>query len=72
MRIDTNLRLNASISVAQVAKRSKKADLLSFGAVWVSETQHDLFLHLVLVAAHTKVIMRGIGIGQYASATPSF
>ena len=71
MIIDTNLGMNLSGYALEIAGRGIKAEQLGFDTIWASETQHDPFLQLALVAAHTKSIKLGTNIALAFPRSPT-
>ena len=71
MRMDTSLGLSRTESITEIATHGKKAEQLGFDAIWASETRHDPFLQLALVAAHTKSIKLGTNIALAFPRSPT-
>ncbi len=66
MRLD--VRLGGPLSEA--ARLAQRAEAMGFDGVWTSETQHDAFLPLVLVAGHTQRVELGTSIAVAFGRSP--
>lgn len=65
--------LDASLpptTLAHVAQLASAAERLGFSALWASETQHDPFLPLALVAEHTSRLHLGTAVALAFTRSP--
>jgi probable F420-dependent oxidoreductase len=58
-------------SLREVAGHAAAAEALGFDAVWSSETQHDPFLPLALVAEHTRSLRFGTAVAISFARSPT-
>jgi hypothetical protein len=68
MKFDTPL-LATDLSV--IPQLTRQAEAIGFDGIWVSETAHDAFLPLVLVAEHSQRITLGTSIAVAFPRTPA-
>lgn len=67
MKFDVNL---APTTLSDVPQLARSAERVGFDAVWTSETQHDPFLPLALVAQHTNQLHFGTAIAVAFARSP--
>ncbi|MDX1600361.1 MAG: TIGR03617 family F420-dependent LLM class oxidoreductase [Anaerolineales bacterium] len=67
MKFDVNL---APTSLSDVPRLARSAEQVGFDAVWTSETEHDPFLPLALVAEHTQELRFGTAIAVAFARSP--
>jgi len=68
MRLDAALAVD---SLADVPAAAAAAEAIGFDAVWSSETQHDPFLPLALVAVHSTRLKLGTAIAVAFARSPT-
>lgn len=68
VKFDANL---APSSLAQVPRLAQAAERVGFDALWSSETQHDPFLPLALVAEHSRELHFGSAIAVAFARSPA-
>src|SRR5271157_3648025 len=68
MKIDVSLSPD---SLGQMSILSKRAEEDGFDGIWVSETSHDPFLQLALMAEHTNRIQIGTAIALAFTRSPT-
>ncbi|HSR47372.1 MAG TPA: TIGR03617 family F420-dependent LLM class oxidoreductase [Anaerolineales bacterium] len=68
MRLDASLVLGR---LGEVASLAAAAEAMGFDAVWTSETQHDPFLPLSLVADHTQRLRFGTAVAIAFARSPT-
>jgi probable F420-dependent oxidoreductase len=68
MRLDASIGFNANLKDIPVIAQS--AEALGFDAIWTSETQHDPFLPLALMAEHTSRLKFGTAIAIAFARSP--
>jgi len=68
MKLDANV---PPISLGPVPSIAKLAEEIGFDALWTSETQHDPFLPLALVAEHTSNMHLGTAIAVAFGRSPA-
>lgn len=68
MKLDAAL---APISLRDVPAQAAAAEALGFDSVWTSETQHDPFLPLALVAEHTTRLRFGTAVAIGFARSPT-
>jgi len=59
MKFDTAL---LATDLSQIPQLTRQAEAIGFDGIWVSETAHDAFLPLVLVAEHSERVTLGTSI----------
>ncbi|MGB9672506.1 MAG: TIGR03617 family F420-dependent LLM class oxidoreductase [Anaerolineales bacterium] len=59
------------VSLASVPEIAQQAEALGFAALWSSETSHDPFLPLTLIAEHTSKIQFGTAIAVSFARSPA-
>ncbi|MBL8056391.1 MAG: TIGR03617 family F420-dependent LLM class oxidoreductase [Anaerolineales bacterium] len=57
-------------ALRQIAPLAQAAEALGFGAAWTSETQHDPFLPLALIAEHTQRLQLGTAVAIGFARSP--
>ncbi len=67
IRLDTAFMTN---TLSEIPTLVKAAEALGFDAVWTSETQHDPFLPLALVAEHTTQLRFGTAVAIGFARSP--
>jgi len=68
MKIDAAL---TSVNLREMPTVAQAAEAMGFDAVWTSETQHEAFLPLPLVAEHTQHIQFGTAIAVAFARSPT-
>ena len=68
MKFDTSIGFGADLTDAPALARA--AEAIGFDALWSSETQHDPFLPLALVAEHTQRIRFGTAVAIAFARSP--
>jgi len=68
MKIDAAL---TSVNLSEIPTVAQAAEAIGFDAVWTSETQHEAFLPLPLVAEHTQHIQFGTAIAVAFARSPT-
>ncbi len=68
MKIDAAL---TNVNLGQMPTVAQAAEALGFDGVWTSETQHEAFLPLPLVAEHTQRIQFGTAIAVAFARSPT-
>ena len=68
MKIDAAL---TNVNLGQMPTVAQAAEALGFDGVWTSETQHEAFLPLPLVAEHTRRIQFGTAIAVAFARSPT-
>ena len=68
MKFDASI---APTTLTEVPDLARAAEALGFDAVWTSETQHDPFLPLALIAAHTQQIQFGTAVAIAFARSPT-
>jgi alkanesulfonate monooxygenase SsuD/methylene tetrahydromethanopterin reductase-like flavin-dependent oxidoreductase (luciferase family) len=68
MKLDTSIGFGADL--AEVPALARAAEAIGFDALWSSETQHDPFLPLALVAEHTQHIRFGTAVAIAFARSP--
>jgi len=68
MKFDTSIGFNTDLKDVPVLARACEA--IGFDALWTSETQHDPFLPLALVAEHTQRIHFGTAVAIAFARSP--
>jgi probable F420-dependent oxidoreductase len=69
MKLDVGLAVDGK-HLPRIAEIARAAEVLGFAAIWTSETKHDAFLPLVLVAEHTQRIALGTSVAIAFSRSP--
>ena len=68
MKFDTAL---LATDLSEIPQLTRQAEAIGFDGIWVSETAHDAFLPLVLVAEHSERITLGTSIAVAFPRTPA-
>ena len=68
MKIDANIPLTSLRDIVGIAQGAER---LGFDGLWSSETQHDPFLPLALVAKHTQRIELGTAVAIGFARSPA-
>ncbi len=68
MKFDTTL---LATDLSELPQLTRRAEAIGFDRIWVSETAHDAFLPLVLVAEHSKQVTLGTGIALAFPRSPA-
>jgi probable F420-dependent oxidoreductase len=68
MKIDAAL---TNVNLSEMPTAAQAAEAIGFDAVWTSETQHEAFLPLPLVAEHTQHIQFGTAIAVAFARSPT-
>ncbi|HXV97857.1 MAG TPA: LLM class flavin-dependent oxidoreductase [Anaerolineae bacterium] len=68
MKFDTTL---LATDLSQIPHLTHQAEAIGFDGIWVSETAHDAFLPLVLVAEHSQRVTLGTSIAVAFPRTPA-
>ncbi len=68
MKFDTTL---LATDLSQIPQVTRQAEAIGFDGIWVSETAHDPFLPLVLVAEHSQRVTLGTGIALAFPRSPA-
>lgn len=68
MKIDTSI---LAADLADLPELTRQAEAIGFDAIWVSETAHDAFLPLVLVAEHSERVTLGTSIAVAFPRSPA-
>jgi len=68
MKIDTNF---PPLDLKQVADFTTAAEAIGFDAIWTNETQHDPFLPLALIAAHSDRLSLGSAVAIAFARSPA-
>jgi probable F420-dependent oxidoreductase len=69
MKIDTGYPHH--IDWDQIAGFARKAEAIGFDGIWTSETQHDPFLPLTVIAEHTEEISLGTAVAIAFARSPA-
>ncbi len=68
MKFDTTL---LATDLSQIPQLTRQAEAIGFDGIWVSETAHDAFLPLVLVAEHSQRVTLGTSIAVAFPRSPA-
>jgi probable F420-dependent oxidoreductase len=68
MKFDTTL---LATDLSEIPQLTRQAEAIGFDGIWVSETAHDAFLPLVLVAEHSQRITLGTSIAVAFPRSPA-
>jgi alkanesulfonate monooxygenase SsuD/methylene tetrahydromethanopterin reductase-like flavin-dependent oxidoreductase (luciferase family) len=68
MKFDTTL---LATDLSEIPQLTRQAEVIGFDGIWVSETAHDPFLPLVLVAEHSERLTLGTGIALAFPRSPA-
>ena len=68
MKFDTTL---LTTDLSEIPQLTRQAEAIGFDGIWVSETAHDAFLPLVLVAEHSKRVTLGTSIAVAFPRSPA-
>ena len=68
MKIDTNF---PPLDLDQVPDFTQSAETIGFDAIWTSETQHDPFLPLTLIAEHSEKLLLGTAVAIAFARSPA-
>ena len=68
MKIDTNF---PPLDLDQVPDFTRSAETIGFDAIWTSETQHDPFLPLTLIAEHSEKLLLGTAVAIAFARSPA-
>lgn len=68
MKIDTNF---PPLDLDQVPAFTRAAEAIGFNAIWTSETQHDPFLPLPLIAEHSETLRFGTAVAIAFARSPA-
>ena len=68
MKFDTTL---LATDLSQIPQLTRQAEAIAFDGIWVSETAHDAFLPLVLVAEHSQRLTLGTSIAVAFPRSPA-
>jgi probable F420-dependent oxidoreductase len=68
MKIDTNF---PPLDLDQVPDFAQSAETIGFDAIWTSETQHDPFLPLTLIAEHSDDLLLGTAVAIAFARSPA-
>ena len=68
MKIDTNF---PPLDLDQVPDFTQSAETIGFDAIWTSETQHDPFLPLTLIAEHSDELLLGTAVAIAFARSPA-
>ena len=69
MKLDTSIGFN--VDLKDVSAVARAAEAAGFDALWSSETQHDPFLPLALIAEHTQRIRFGTAVAIAFARSPT-
>ena len=68
MKIDTTLLVS---DLSQMSALARTAEDMGFDGIWTSETAHEAFLPLVLVAEHSERVTLGTSIAVAFPRSPA-
>jgi probable F420-dependent oxidoreductase len=68
MKFDTTLLVT---NLSEIPQLTRQAETIGFDGIWVSETAHDAFLPLVLVAEHSQRVTLGTSIAVAFPRSPA-
>jgi probable F420-dependent oxidoreductase len=68
VKFDTTL---LATNLSEIPQLTRQAEAIGFDGIWVSETAHDAFLPLVLVAEHSKRVTLGTSIAVAFPRSPA-
>jgi alkanesulfonate monooxygenase SsuD/methylene tetrahydromethanopterin reductase-like flavin-dependent oxidoreductase (luciferase family) len=68
MKFDTTL---LATDLSEIPQLTRQAEAIGFDGIWVSETAHDAFLPLVLVAEHSERVTLGTSIAVAFARSPA-
>ena len=68
MKFDTTL---LATDLSEIPALTKAAEAIGFNGIWTSETAHDAFLPLVLVAEHSQTLSLGTSIAVAFPRSPT-